>query len=197
MVRRRLRGGRPAVVPVVTALIVVSVLGATAPPGASLPETCATPTPATPTVAAASPDAVLVVEDAETGRTLLDVPVEAGTNVSLVYTHSVEKTLVVDTYEVRGDRMAMIRMEFSSFGAGLPSRADVHRTGNGTYAFDPKGVYEELYVAPGRIGGHRLQIDGRTYDLVTISNATTVRIHLVACNASERLGTDAAVEGTA
>ena len=122
-----------------------------------------------------------MVEDADTGRTLLGVHVENGTNVSLNYTHSVEKTQVIDTYEVRGDRLVMTRMEFSSFGAGLPSRADVHRTENGTYAFDPPGAYEELYVQPGRIAGHRLQVGERTYDLVELSNASAVRLHLVGC----------------
>ena len=130
------------------------------------------------------PDAILVVADAETGRTLLGLPVENGTEVSLNYTHSVEKTQVIDTYTVRGDRLVMTRMEFSSFGAGLPSRADVNRTDEGTYAFDPPGAYEEFYVQPGRIAGHQLRVGDQTFDLVELSNASSVRIHLADCEAS-------------
>lgn len=145
-----------------------------------------------------SPDSILVVEDAETGRTLLGLPVENGTTVSLNYTHSVEKTRVVDTYEVRGDRLVMTRMEFSSFGAGLPSRADVHRTDEGTYAFDPPGAYEELYVKPGQVAGHRLKVGDRSFDLVELSNASTVRLHLAGCGAPDASNATAATtEGTA
>ena len=44
----------------------------------------------------------LVVETADSGEELLRVPVEENTTVALEYTHSVEKTRVLDAYAVRG-----------------------------------------------------------------------------------------------
>lgn len=123
-------------------------------------------------------DRALVVEDAETGERLLEAPVENGTTVVLNYTHSVEKTRVLDVYEVRGDRLVMTRMEFESYGWGLPAGANVTKE-DGVYVFDPDWAGDELYVTPGRVAGHELSVGDRTYDLVARSDARTVRIHLV------------------
>lgn len=131
-------------------------------------------------VAAAVPGGtVLVVEDAETGETLLTTPVENGTVVALEYNHSVEKSRVLDVYAVRGDELVMTRMEFETFGWGLPARANVTNE-NGTFAFDPEGSFHELYVTPGTIAGHRLHVGSETYDLVALAGGeNSVRLHLV------------------
>ena len=124
--------------------------------------------------AAAAPDQqVLVVNDAETGETYLETPVDNGTVVALEYTHSVEKTRVYEAYTVRGDRLEMTHMEFESYGWGLPSRANVTRK-NGTFIYDPPGSYERLTVAPGRIAGHRLHVGDETHDLVALSDGRSV-----------------------
>jgi len=127
-------------------------------------------------VAAATPAGQeLVVADAETGETLLAVPVEENTTVALEYTHSVEKNRVLDAYAVRDGELVMTRMEFESYGAGLPANADV-AIENGTFVFDPDNTVDELYVKPGRIAGHRLHVGDRTYDLVALSDARSVRL---------------------
>lgn len=126
-------------------------------------------------VAMAQPDRVLVVEDADTGETLLSVPVHENSTVTLAYTHSVEKTPVRDVYTVRGTRLDNSLMRFKSYGWGLPAQADV-RLEDGWFVFDPDRSYEEFYVQPGRIAGHTLTVDGETYDLVERSNASAVRI---------------------
>jgi hypothetical protein len=127
--------------------------------------------------AAVSDERVLVVADAETGETYLETPVENGTVVALEYTHSVEKTRVYEAYTVHDDRLVMSRMEFESFGWGLPSRAEVTRE-NGTFIYDPPGSYERLTVAPGRIAGHRLHVGDDTYDLVAVSDARSVTLSI-------------------
>ncbi|WP_255194832.1 DUF1850 domain-containing protein [Halorarius litoreus] len=124
---------------------------------------------------AAQPDRVLVVEDADTGDRLLTVPVEDGSTVTLTYTHSVEKTPVEDVYTVDGTRLDNSLMRFESYGWGLPAREDV-RLEDGWFVFDPDRTYDEFYVKPGRIAGHTLTVDGETYDLVELSNASSVRI---------------------
>lgn len=128
------------------------------------------------TLAVETGDRFLTVEDAETGDRLLTVPVTEGTTVALNYTHSVEKTPVLDVYEVNGTELEMVRMEFRSFGAGLPARADVNVTENGTFVFDPEGSYDRLSVSPGRIAGHELIVDDRRYDLVELSDGRSVTL---------------------
>jgi hypothetical protein len=142
-------------------------------------------------VAAAPDRQVLVVSDAETGERYLETPVDDGTVVALEYTHSVEKTRVYEAYTVRGDRLVMTRMEFESFGWGLPSRANVTRE-NGTFIYDPPGKYERLTVAPGRIAGHRLHVEDETYDLVAVSDgrSVTFSIHHRSVLAIPRYGAD-------
>ena len=125
--------------------------------------------------AAAQPDRVLVVEDADTGDTLLSVPVHDGSTVTLAYMHSVEKTPVEDVYTVNGTRLDNTLMRFKSYGWGLPARENVTLE-DGWFVFDPNRSYEEFYVKPGRIAGHTLTVDGETYDLVERSNASSVRI---------------------
>ncbi|KAB1197756.1 MULTISPECIES: DUF1850 domain-containing protein [Haloferax] len=120
---------------------------------------------------------VLVVEDAETGEQLLTVPVQEDTTVSIEYNHSVEKTRVLDEYTVRDGELEMTRMEFESYGWGLPAYADVHKE-NGSYVFDPPGSWEEVYVKPGHIAGHKLHVGEETYDLVALSDARSVRLHV-------------------
>ncbi|WP_058365869.1 DUF1850 domain-containing protein [Haloparvum sedimenti] len=117
---------------------------------------------------------VIVVESSD-GETLIESDAEG---FVLSYTHSVEKTPVIETYERRDGRLVMTRMEFSSYGAGLPAQADVERTDNGSFVFAPNDSTEDLYVKPGRIAGHEIRIDGETHDLVVLSNAETVRIYV-------------------
>ena len=127
------------------------------------------------TVATVPAGRVLVVEDAETGEQYLTVPVEDGTTVALEYMHSVEKTRVYDEYTVRGDHLEMTRMEFESYGWGLPADANVTNE-NGTLVYDPPGAYETITVQPGSIAGHQLHVDGRTFDLYARSDGQAVRI---------------------
>jgi hypothetical protein len=119
----------------------------------------------------------LVVERADGGDELLRLPVEENTTVALEYTHSVEKTRVLDAYAVRDGELVMTRMEFQSYGWGLPARVNVTQE-NGSFVFDPEGRYEELYVKPGRIAGHELHVGTETYDLVALSDAESVRIYI-------------------
>ncbi|WP_255191196.1 DUF1850 domain-containing protein [Natronobeatus ordinarius] len=117
---------------------------------------------------ARSSDRTLVVADADSGDRLLEQPVDDGETVVLAYTHSVEKTPVRDVYEVDDDALRMVRMEFSSFGAGLPTD-DVERTDEG-FVVHRDDRYEQLSVAPRTIAGHELVVGETRYDLVAIAD---------------------------
>lgn len=118
-------------------------------------------------------DRALVVRDADTGERLLTEPVDDGTAVTIEYAHSVEKTPVVDAYEVRGTELDNVRMEFSSYGAGLPANQAVERE-DGAFVFDPDRSYEELVVNPGPVADHDLVVGDERYDLVALSDDSAV-----------------------
>jgi len=139
-------------------------------------------------------DRALVVSDADTGELLLTVPVEDGTTVDVEYTHSVEKTPVRDSYEVRGAELDNVRMEFSSYGAGLPANQEITRE-NGSFVFDPDRTYERLVVNPGSVAGHDLVVDGDRHDLVALADGEavvlTVERRTVAELVEQRIRSDA------
>lgn len=129
-------------------------------------------------VAAAIPgQRSLVVERVDTGDRIVETPVSNGTVVGLEYTHSVEKTRVYDEYTVRGDRLVNTRMEFESYGWGLPAEANVTRE-NGTFVYDPPGELRRLTVKPGTVANHTLIVGEDRYDLVRLSAGESVHIHV-------------------
>lgn len=122
-------------------------------------------------------DRTLVVVH-ENGTELLSVPVEEGTEVTLEYEHSVERTLVRDVYVVRGDALVSERMEFSSFGAGLPSHAEVTPDGERYVYVPPEQEYEPLRVTTGFVADHDLLVRGERHDLAGLANGGTVEIRV-------------------
>ena len=178
---------------VALALVASLVVGGSAAPvvgGASEPPTAAGPSSSQDAgnASAAATDRVLIVADARTGERYLTQPVANGTVVALEYTHSVEKSRVYEEYTVRGDRLVETRMEFESYGAGLPAGANVTEV-NGTFVYDPPGSLTRLTVAPGEIAGHQLHVGNDTYDLVELTDERAVDVHLVRqCNATATAG---------
>lgn len=123
---------------------------------------------------------VLVVEDLDTGEHYITEPVANDRTVGLTYTHSVEKNRVYDEYRVEGTTLVNTRMEFESYGWGLPSRVNV-TTVDGTLVYDPPepiAEFDSLSVSPGRIAGHTLTVGSQQYDLVAATGANDVRIHI-------------------
>jgi hypothetical protein len=123
-------------------------------------------------VPSAAADNTLVVTDAETDERLFEIAVDQGDEVTLAYTHSVQKTPVKDVYVVDGSELRAERSEFRSFGAGLPTE-DVERTDEG-YVVEGSGSYDELFVVPGEIAGHELVVGDQRYDLVGSADGPVV-----------------------
>ena len=141
--------------------------------GPETPTALAAENGSTSATTSAEANRTLVVADAETNESLLDVPVTDGDELTLAYTHSVEKTDVEDVYEIDGTELQMDRTVFSSYGAGLPSEAAVNRTDDG-FVVSVDRSYDRVYVAPGSIAGHVLHVGGECYDLVDRSDGSTV-----------------------
>jgi len=82
-------------------------------------------------------------------------------------------------YRVDGRTLVNTRMEFESYGWGLPARVNV-TTVNGTFVYDPAGAItelDELFVSPGRIANHTLIVDERQYDFA-VTEGNDVRVHI-------------------
>lgn len=141
---------------VVVVLLVLAVLGASA-----------------IAVVTATDGKTLVVADADTGEHLIEAPVDDGTEVTLSYTHSVEKTPVDDVYVVDGTELRMDRMVFYSHGAGLPTDGPIEETEDGFVVY-PNASYAELNVVPGSVAGHELTVGDERYDLVARSDGPVV-----------------------
>ncbi|SDR43584.1 DUF1850 domain-containing protein [Natronobacterium texcoconense] len=124
-------------------------------------------------VVVAPSGSTLVVEDADTGERLLEIPVEDGDEVTLSYTHSVEKTPIEDVYVVDGTELRMDRMVFRSYGAGLPANKPIERTDDGFVVYSDDS-YEELGVVPAPIAEHELVVGDERYDLVEQSDGPVV-----------------------
>jgi len=140
-------------------------------------------------VATVPTETVLVVEDAETGERYLTEPVSDGSTVGLEYMHSVEKSRVYDKYRVDDQTLVNTRMEFESYGWGLPARVNV-TTVDGMLVYEPSEPIAELQrlsVSPGRTAGHTLIVDDRRYDLVATTNASDVQIHIEQRSRIERI----------
>lgn len=123
--------------------------------------------------ATAADDKTLVVEDADSGDRLLETPVDDGIEVTLAYTHSVEKTPVEDVYVVDGTELRMDRMVFHSHGAGLPTDGPIEETDEGFVVYSNES-YAELGVVPGSVAGHELVVGDERYDLVSLSDGPVV-----------------------
>ena len=117
----------------------------------------------------------LVVTD-ENGTELLTVPVDDETEIVIEYTHSVEKTLVRDVYVPSEDGLVMTRMEFSSFGAGLPSEVEVTVV-DGRYVYHPpQEEYPVLHLKTGDVADHDLTVGDERYDIAAISGNGAVEL---------------------
>jgi len=126
-------------------------------------------------VDAVAGEPTLVVTD-ENGTELLAEPVGDGTEIAIEYTHSVEKTPVHDVYVADDGALVMTRMEFSSFGAGLPSQADVTER-DGRYVFDPPATrYETLHLKTGAVADHDLVVGDERYDVAAMSGYDAVEL---------------------
>ena len=128
-------------------------------------------------VTVAATETVLVVTD-DGGEKLLVTPVGDGTEITVEYTHSVEKTLVRDVYVAEDGQLVMTRMEFSSFGAGLPSTANVTEV-DGRYVYHPpERGYDPLRVTTGRVADHDLVVGDERYDIAEMADGGTVELRV-------------------
>lgn len=124
---------------------------------------------------AGEPTLVVTTND---GTDVVTTPVGDETEIIIEYTHSVEKTLVRDVYVARDGALVMTRMEFSSFGAGLPSQAEVTER-DGRYVYEPPpGEYATLHLKTGAVADHDLIVGDERYDIAALSGYGAVELRI-------------------
>lgn len=105
-------------------------------------------------------------------RTLWRQPLRDTMHLSLAYTHSVERTPVVEIYEADARGLRLVRMEFVSQGAGLPTEGFV-REGD-RFVLRTDRLLRDLPVRVSALARPQLLVAGRSLDLVALAGEGAV-----------------------
>lgn len=101
------------------------------------------------------------------GKTIASWPAETGDTFTVMYTHSVNKSPVYETFLIDGKAMRATELRYSAFGVGMPTEIDPTYTLS--YAEDGTmivsgdfGTFDALRY---NISTHILEISGQETDL--------------------------------
>lgn len=117
-------------------------------------------------LAASLPGRHLYLElvDRDSGKVVFRRAVTDGERFTMYFRHSVERTPVFETYQVRGTRLRLLETVFYSFGAGLPTDAsDAERLiveDGRLRIIGFKREFERVLYAVGTVSDHRLIFGG-------------------------------------
>ena len=101
----------------------------------------------------------LVMEDGKTGRIVKVFPLQYGDRFEMVYTHSVNRTVVVDEFEIDDEGALILKATTSqSFGAGIqeaPEPGEVFlSTSKGLFLANINRRLSEYRLFVGTVAGH-------------------------------------------
>lgn len=106
----------------------------------------------------------------ESGNLYLELPVEKSQEFSIEFIHSVNKTPVVDFYEIRKDGIYVTKTLYYGFGAGVQTTIEegqqLSYTEDGgmlVSGFDKR--IDNLAYVVGKVSDHILQVGNRSYSL--------------------------------
>ena len=113
----------------------------------------------------------LVVRNAETGEVYARYDCPDGTRFEVDFTHSVNKSPVIDVFEAADGIIRVVEARYYTFGAGMPTEAD-QPTWKFSYADDGAIVvtgitytYDSLNYIVGTVHDHYLTIHGERINL--------------------------------
>ena len=108
---------------------------------------------------------VLVLEDDQTGKVYMKIPVSDGDEFSLTFVHSVNKSPVSDIYQIRGGDIYLTGTIYYGFGAGVPTEL----YGDQVMSYGENGemiisnmdtLIPHLVYLAGTVNDHNLSING-------------------------------------
>lgn len=123
----------------------------------------------------------LLLRNADTGKIISAYPVNEGTQFSITFIHSVNKSPVTDVYEIRNGKIFVVRTIYYSFGAGVQTEIEENQTLE--YGDDGSMIVsgfnrqiDNLSYIVGTVSDHILEINGKSVKLRELCGRnTTVR----------------------
>ena len=118
----------------------------------------------------------LVLSNTATGQVLYRVPLQEGETFSLSHIHSLHQSPVLETYTIRDGQIALILLEFETFGAGLPEVLEPDQT---LTRLETGGMRIDGFTRPildlrvliGHTAEHTLHVANRSIPLLTLDQA--------------------------
>ena len=115
----------------------------------------------------------LAVYDRETGKTYRIFEVSEGSEFSVEFIHSVNKSPVIDVFVIRDGKIVADRTIYSAFGAGVQTEIEEGQT----LEYDENGnmvvsgfniVFPEVKYIVGTVSDHILRIEGESISLTEL-----------------------------
>ena len=115
----------------------------------------------------------LAVYDRETGKTYRTFEVSEGSEFSVEFIHSVNKSPVIDVFVIRDGKIVADRTIYSAFGAGVQTEIEEGQT----LEYDENGnmvvsgfiiVFPEVKYIVGTVSDHILRIEGESISLTEL-----------------------------
>jgi len=115
----------------------------------------------------------LVLSDSETGRVIKSFSVEEGTEFSVEFIHSVNKSPVKDVFVIRDGKIYADRTMYSAFGAGVQTEVESWQT----LEYDEDGnmivsgfdiEFPAVKYIVGTVSDHILEIRGESISLTEL-----------------------------
>lgn len=115
----------------------------------------------------------LAVYDRETGKTYRTFEVSEGSEFSVEFIHSVNKSPVIDVFVIRDGKIVADRTIYSAFGAGVQTEIEEGQT----LEYDENGnmvvsgfniVFSEVKYIVGTVSDHILRIEGESISLTEL-----------------------------
>lgn len=115
----------------------------------------------------------LAVYDRESGKTYRTFEVSEGSEFSVEFIHSVNKSPVIDVFVIRDGKIVADRTIYSAFGAGVQTEIEEGQT----LEYDENGnmvvsgfniVFPEVKYIVGTVSDHILRIEGESISLTEL-----------------------------
>ena len=100
----------------------------------------------------------ILLKDGDTGQVFAYYPVKEGDEFSVTFIHSVNNSPVTDVYELRDDKIFVVRTIYYSFGAGVQTEVGEEQTLE--YGEDGSMI----------VSGFEKQLDSLSYIVGTVSD---------------------------
>ncbi len=113
------------------------------------------------------PGVAVDVVETKTTRVLWRRVVASGERIELRYTHSVERTPVIEEFRAERAGLRLVAMRFVSQGAGLPTEGYTRE--DGWFVLRTDRRVNPLPLRVSRIAGHRLHLGAEEADLVALA----------------------------